>query len=126
MNVSELFPGIEDEDFYLAEMRGHGHPLDPQLPLSEIDNYNLNHFTYREDCHAEVYAEIVRRLRQAPFQTYNGVAGDLFISLVNAPVQKLPAKIREKVVALFYDVEALHDSIKEWKRRDDWQPYVEY
>ena len=126
MRICELFPGIQSEEFYLAEMRGHGHPLDPNLPLVEIDNYNLNHFTYRDDCHAEVYAEISRRLRRDLLQTYDGITGDLFLSLVNAPVNKLPEELRQTIVQLFYDVETLQESIEGWKRRDGWLPYVEY
>ena len=125
MRVNQLFPGIENEDFYLAEMRGHGHPLDPALPLAEIDNYNLNHFTYRDDCHVEIYAEITRRLQTDLLVTYDGITGDMFLALVHAPAQRLPGDLREKIVQLFYDVETLQDTIEEWKRQDDWRPYVE-
>ncbi|MEL7500770.1 MAG: hypothetical protein AAFN77_24470 [Planctomycetota bacterium] len=126
MKIGELFPGIHGDAFYLSEMRSHGHPLDPNLSLSEIDNYNLNHFTYRNDCHFEVYAEITRRLRRDLLQTYNGLTGDMFNSLVTAPVQRLPETLRKQIVHLFYDVQQLQETIQKWKNHDGWRPYVEY
>ena len=107
-------------------MVGHGHPLDPELELSSIDNYNLIHFTYRQDCPVAIYTEIVRRLRQNPLAAYNEEPGDMFRSLIFAPADRLPEEMRTEIVQLFYDVEFLADELTLWKTQKPWLPYVEH
>ena len=107
-------------------MVGHGHPLDPNVELGRVDNYNLMHFTHRQDCPAAIYTEIVRRLRENPLSSTSGlVLGDLFESLVFAPVERLPEELRAKIVELFYDVEYVANDVLLWKNQNPWLPYVE-
>ena len=120
MKIKDLYPGIENDEIYHAEMIGHGFPFDAELDITEIDDYNLKHLTYFVDSKIEVYQEIIRRLKKNPLQGCESLDSSFYISLNNMPEDLITEEIKQDVINIFDKITNIYMDIIDWDIEDKW------
>lgn len=120
MKIKDLYPGIENDEQYHAEMMGHGFPFDADLDISEIDDYNLKHLTYFAESKIEVYQEIIRRLKNNPLQGYECLETSFYMSLNNMPEDLITEEIKQEIINIFTPITSIYTEIEDWDMEDKW------
>ena len=120
MKIKDLYPGIENDELYHAEMIGHGFPFDADLDITEIDDYNLKHLTYLTEKKAEIYHEIIRRLRNNPIQGYANIEAGFYTALNSIPEDFITEELKQEVINIFNPITDISESISDWELEDKW------